>query len=226
MFGINRCIKNGNRMLHSVNQIDEDNHAVNVSAAKVNQSNKYTSFFQIVPVSIQSGGIRLNIYVFFLSGSTVSFIYQTVQEKLGAQSTNVTLNIACIHETKELNTEKGSSQNKGITFKGATIKVFEHPSISLGDKNYDYNKLNQSFNHLSDLPNKIFNLKEVGIILGQDAYELQRPLNYKIGTSSEPFAILTELGWVVNGSITGKRRQNFRHFASLEDVNVADNIQT
>ena len=64
---------------------------------------------------------------------------------------------------------------------------------------------------------------EVGIILGQVAYELKRPLDYKIGTRSEPFAVLTE---VVSGAMTGKRRQNVCHFAFTEDVKVAENIQT
>ena len=66
---------------------------------------------------------------------------------------------------------------------------------------------------------------EVGIILGQDAYELKGPLDYMIGTRSEPFAVLTELGWVVKGPITGKRRQNVGHFAFTEDVKVAEKIQ-
>ena len=67
---------------------------------------------------------------------------------------------------------------------------------------------------------------EVGIILGQDAYEVQRLLDYKIGTRSEPFAVLTELRWVVSGPMTGKRRQSVCHFAFTEDVKVAENIQT
>ena len=67
---------------------------------------------------------------------------------------------------------------------------------------------------------------EVGIILGQDSYELQRPLDYKVETRSEPFAVLTELGWVVSVPMTCKRRQNFCHFAFTEDVTVAENIQT
>ena len=67
---------------------------------------------------------------------------------------------------------------------------------------------------------------EVGIILGQDAYEIQRPIDYKIGTQSEPFAVLTELGWIVSGPVTGRGRQNVCHFAFTEDVKVAENIQT
>ena len=74
--------------------MDEGNHAVNVSAATTNQSNEVTSFLQIIPVSIQSGSNRLNIYAFLNRGSTGSFIDQSVQEKLRAQGTDVKLNIA------------------------------------------------------------------------------------------------------------------------------------
>ena len=54
------------------------------------------------------------------------------------------------------------------------------------------------------------------IILGQDACELQHPLDYETGTQSEPFAVLTELRWVVSGTMTGKRRQNIFHFQSVK----------
>ena len=205
--------------------MDEGNHAVNVSAATINQNNEVTSFLQIVPVSIQSGGNRLNTYAFLESGSTVSFIDQSVQEKLRAQGTGVTPNIAGIHGTKDLKTERVPLKIKGLHSKVHSIEAFAHPSISLGNTNYNYIKLKQSFNHLSVLPNKSFNLMEVGIIFGQDAYELQRPLDYKIGTRSEPFAVLTELGWVVSGPMTGKRRQKDYHFDFTEDVKVAENIQ-
>ena len=66
----------------------------------------------------------------------------------------------------------------------------------------------------------------MGIILGQDAYKIQRPLNYKIGTRREPFAVLTELGWVVSGPTTGKKSQNVCRFASTEDVKLAEKIKS
>ena len=62
--GINGCTKRHNRLLHSENQMDESNHAVNVIAATINQSNQVTSFLQIVPASIQIGRHRLNTYAF------------------------------------------------------------------------------------------------------------------------------------------------------------------
>ena len=96
----------------------------------------------------------------------------------------------------------------------------------MGNTTYDYKGLKNNFRHLNVLTNRRFNLMEVGIILGQDAYEIQRPLDYKIGTRSEPFAVLTELGWVVSGPMTGKKSQNVCHFAFTEDVEVAENIQS
>ena len=206
---INGCTKKHNSLLHSENQMDESSHAVNVSAATINQSNQVTSFLQIVPVSVQSGGNRLTTYAFLDSGSTVSFIDQSVKDQLQAKGTDVTLNIAGIHGTQDLRTEKVP-----ITIKG------------LHSKTYDYKELKNKFRHLNVLTNRTFNLMEVGIILGQDAYEIQRPLDYKIGTRSEPFAVLTELGWVVSGPMTGKKSQNVCHFAFTEDVKAAENIQS
>ena len=82
--GINGFTKKHNRLLHSENQKDEGNHAVNMSAATISQSSEVTRFLQIVPVSIQNGSNKLNTYVFLDSGSTVSFIDQSVNEKLRA----------------------------------------------------------------------------------------------------------------------------------------------
>ena len=148
-----------------------------------------------------------------------------MQEILPAQDADKALNIAGIHGTKDLKTARVPLKINGLHSKVHSIEAFAHPSISLGNTNYNYNELTQSFNYLSVLPNKSSNLMEVGIILGQDAYELQRPLDYKIGTPSEPITVLTELGWVISGPMTGKRRQNVCHFAFTKDVKVAENIQ-
>ena len=224
--GINGCTKKHNRLLHSENQMDECSHAVNVSAATINQSNQVTSFLQIVPVSVQSGGNRLTAYAFLDNGSTVSFIDQSVKNQLQAKGTHVTLNIAGIHGTQDLRTEEVPITIKGLHSKVHSIEAFEHPSISLGNTTYDYKELKNNFRHLNVLTNRTLNLMEVGIILGQDAYEIQRPLDYRIGTRSELFAFLTELGWVVSGPMTGKKSQNVCHFACTEDVKVAKNIQS
>ena len=103
--GNNGYIKNLSRLQNSENKREEGNQAVNVRAAVINRKNKNTNFLLIVPVSILFAGNRLHTYAFLDSGSLVSFFNQSVQEKLGAQGTNVTLNIAGIHGTTNLKTE-------------------------------------------------------------------------------------------------------------------------
>ena len=219
------CTKKHKRLLHSENQKD-DSHAVNVSAATINQSKQVTSFLQIVPVSVQSGGNRLTTYTFLDSGSTVSFIDQSIKDQQQAKGTDVTLNIAGIHGTQDVRTENVPITIKGLHSKVHSIEAFAHPSILLGNTTYDYKELKNNFKHLNVLTNRTFNPMEIGIILGQDAYEIQRPLDYMIGTRSEPFAVLTELGRVVSGPRSHDRQENNCHFASTEDVKVAENIQS
>ena len=114
------------------------------------------------------------------SGSTVSSIDLSVREKLQARDTDVKLNVAAIHGTKDLKIKKVPLTIKGLHSRVHLLEAFVHPSISLGNTKYDYNNLKRSFSQLSVLPNRNFNLKEFGIILGQDAYELQKSLDYKI----------------------------------------------
>ena len=206
--------------------MEKGSHAVNVSAATINQSNQVTTFLQIVPVSVQSGGNRLTTYAFLDSGSTVSFIDQSVKHQLQAKGTDATLNIAGIHGTQDLRREKVDITIKGLHSKVHSIEAFAHPSISLGNKTYDQNDLQNNFRPLNVLTNRKFNPMEVGIILGKDAYEIQRPLEHKIGTRTEPFPVSTKLGWAVGGPMTGKKSQNACHFDSTEDVKVAENIQS
>ena len=129
--GIYGCIKKHNRLLHSENQMDEGNHAVNVIAATISQSNEVSSFLQIVPVSIQSGSNRLNTYAFLDSGSAVSFIHQSVNVNLQAKGTDVTLNIAGINGTKDSKTEMVFIKLKGPLSKVHSIEAFVHPSTLL-----------------------------------------------------------------------------------------------
>ena len=118
----------------------------------------------------------------------------------------MTLNIDGDYRKKDLNPENFSSQYDETAFKGAFNQSVFTPINLFGETNYNYNKLKQSFNHLNVLPNKSINLMKVGIILGQDAYELKRPMDCKMGTQSEPFAVLTEQESVVSGPTTGDKK--------------------
>ena len=98
---------------------------------------------------------------------------------------------------------------------------FPKACAELSNASYDYEELKRKFSHLSVLPNSSFNLMEIGIILGQDVYDLQRPVDYRKGQTSEPFAVLTKPGWVVSGPMTRSSNGNVCHSAFAEDVKMA-----
>ena len=47
-------------------------------------------------------------------------------------------------------------------------------------------------------------MKDVKVILGQDANHLIRPLEYKSGEKSQPCAVKAALGWTVSGALPKK----------------------
>ena len=49
-------------------------------------------------------------------------------------------------------------------------------------------------------------MKDVKVILGQDAYHLIRPLEYKSGDRNEAWAVKTSLGWTVSGALKKMRK--------------------
>ena len=65
----------------------------------------------------------------------------------------------------------------------------------LGSKCYDYPALKKKYQHLDVLPNAIFDLKNVKVVLGQDNYHLLFPDEYRKGRKHEPWAVKTKLGW-------------------------------
>ena len=65
----------------------------------------------------------MTTYVFLNSGSTVSFIDQSIQEKLQARGKEVALNIAGIHVTKDLKTEKVHLTMKGLHSKVNSLEA-------------------------------------------------------------------------------------------------------
>ena len=183
--GINGCQSKHNRMLHSeqksASTTEDSSQASNVSAAAIGKFNEVSSFLQIAPVSVRYGRRQFQTYAFMDTGSTVSFIDKGLRRKLQAEGNGVTLNVAGIHGSKDLLTEKVRITVKGLNSISVPIEAFEHNSISLGNASYDYEELKDKFDHLTVLPNHKFNLMEVGLILGQDIYDLQRPLDYRIG---------------------------------------------
>ena len=112
------------------------------------------------------------------------------------------MSVTGIHGLSDMKTEVatanvGPSETETI---GDTLTFSSHPNLNVGDNKYDFKTLKQEYDYLSKLPDIEFSMKDVKVILGQDAYHLIRPLEYKSGEKSQPWAVKTDLRWTVSGA--------------------------
>ena len=98
-------------------------------------------------------------------------------------------------KTEVVTANVGPSETETIR---ATLTFCSHPNLNVGDKKYDFKTLKQEYDYLSSLPDIESSFKYVKVILGQDVYHLIRPLEYKSGERSQPWAVKTALRWTVS----------------------------
>ena len=61
-------------------------------------------------------------------------------------------------------------------------------------------------------------MTDVEVILGQDAYHLLRPLEYKSGNRNQPWAVKTALGWTISGALQITETSNLSISCNLSDA--------
>ena len=68
--------------------------------------------------------------------------------------------------------------------KAHMLEAFVNPSVSLGNTNYNWNKLKQSSDLFKVNQNRSFKMMEVGIIIGHDTFELQKRIWLRDGNQN------------------------------------------
>ena len=74
---------------------------------------------------------------------------------------------------------------------------------------------------------KQIDLTKVAIILGQNAYELIRPVEYKNGSKNKPWTIKLPLGWTGSGPvpINQLKLSAACHVANNDDMKLAEDVK-
>ena len=208
--GVNGCEKRHNRLLHV--DSSNDSKQAKSNAVKTNEEQQTASFakttafsgiLQLVPITLKNESKSVDTIALCDTGSTVSFVDSGLVSMLRLTGPATTLSLAGIHGTSELKSEKVTasisktdeiSENYDLTF-------YSHPDIKVGVDEYDIADLKTKFNHLQEVPSRKLKMKDVKVILGQNAYELIRPLEFHSGDGPSPWAVKTKLGWSICGPL-------------------------
>ena len=68
---------------------------------------------------------------------------------------------------------------------GEELRFCSHSNLKVDDKNYDFTSMNYAY--LTDVTDVKISMADTKVILGQDAYHVIRPLEYKSGDRNEPW---------------------------------------
>nr|XP_027230539.1 uncharacterized protein LOC113822194 [Penaeus vannamei] len=108
------------------------------------------------------------------------------QNRMSVETTAVSLTVSSVNEVSDLqyNIEATvrPSLNIDLTGRSTQMDVVQWP-------------------HLRDLDIPEVKADQVHLLIGQDSSDLLLPTDVKRGKQGEPFALLTPLGWVINGPV-------------------------
>ena len=202
--GKNGCGKHHNRLFHSEEKPDscktESRGAEGEQPNPVAIANSCSGSLQIVALRLSNGNKSCDTMAICDTGCTLSFVDAKLKKELQAQGTGLTLNIAGINGTKQMQSEKVKLEITTTTAR-ETVLFHVHPSMVPGNKSYDYHYIKQKYKPIDVLPNAVFDLTKVKVVLEQDNNHFLCPMEYKKGHKNEPWAVRNKLGWTLSGPL-------------------------
>ena len=99
------------------------------------------------------------------------------------------------------------------------IKASSYKDLVVGTSVYNVTELSKGYPHLSCIRLKKTDLKDVKVILGQDAYSLIRQLEYKYCEKISPWAVKVPLGWTLSGLMPNSEKTESSFLSSDSQEN-------
>ena len=113
-----------------------------------------SGFLQLIPISIGNDKRSVETIALCDTGSTVSFIDQTLVDLLKLKSKESGMSVAGIHGLSDMRTESGTARISAseTDTAGKEITFCSHPNLNVGDKFYDFTNMRENYVYLNKLP--------------------------------------------------------------------------
>ncbi|XP_062698793.1 uncharacterized protein LOC109420058 [Aedes albopictus] len=192
---------------HGQSQTTQEIDNVNVSSAQscnTHVSLDEKNLFRYVPVVLHGHGVSVETYAFMDDGSSATFMEHSLLQELKLEGKPTPL---CLSWTADQHREENESVKLSIEISGIANrnkryelqKVHTVRRLALPKQTVEMDTLAEKYKHLEGLPIASYHNVSPRILLGVDNCRLGYALNSREGSSSEPIASRTRLGWVVYG---------------------------
>jgi hypothetical protein len=205
--GINGCTYKHHKLLHSDKKETDKNTQKKSETENVglNMANSKQTWFKVLPITLMGNGKQLDTFALLDDGSSATLLDQSVANFLNLKGDTDPL---CIRWTKGIHeTDKGSmrtslkiaGKGSGQIYKLKNVRTINNLNLQNCTQNAQF--LKENYSHLADLP--IHDLKSVKpqILIGLEHNTLLIPEEVRAGKPREPVALLTKLGWAIQGKV-------------------------
>ena len=130
------------------------------------------------------------------TASSQIWIDKELMQSLGLERRNTSMSVTGIHGTNSIDCLKVPVKIRPADEISDTVKIIasSYKDLVVGSSLYIVIELSKRYPHLSCIRLKKIDVRDVKVILGQDAYSLKRPLEYKYCGNNSPWAVKVPIG--------------------------------
>ena len=183
---IDGCERNHNRMLHNRQTVTHKLIQSPDQTSETNPANEpawsVKGLLQVAPLRIYAeDGSFFETKAVCDTASSQNWIDEDLIQSLRLEGRNTSMSVTGIHGTNSIDCLKVPVKIRPAEIVSDTIKIIasSYKDLVVGTSVYNVIELSKRYLHLSCIRLKKIYLKEVKVILGQDAYSIIRPFEYK-----------------------------------------------
>lgn len=211
-----------------VNATTENSTQANIGTTQqrihVHYRTKLQAYYQIVPVVLYGkAGQTVSTYAFLDGGSTATLLEREVADDLGLEGVPESLTLRW---TNEITRNEEHSCKVSLHISGQYLhdryelqEVRTTEQLCLPIQSIGQEVLNK-FSHLRDLGITTYTKIQPRILIGLDHYQLLVPQKIISGGWEDPVALLTRIGWTLQGGAQEMRKST--HYASVNHHTALD----
>ena len=207
---VNDCMAKHSKFLH----VDRPNCSnINSVSVSLNAHCNVSMLMPILPVTVN--GVY-DTYALLDTGSSHSFCSDALKKELKLNGPMMRYDLSTLDRTSQTESQlvhfQLTSRRNSRSVSMKHVRVTD--VIPVHSASCDVT----AFPHLKDIccPGDV----RVDILIGQDYPHLLRPIDVRTGRDDDPFAVLTTLGWTLNGPVTSQPKKRMVSSNLISSTNI------